>query len=162
MRTFDFSPLYRSAIGIDRFANLLDESLRADTPSYPPYNIELQGENQYRITMAVAGFAENELEIEVKGDALLVTGRKDAPFTFRRRFERVEGGWRVRDQLRPDEGWADIAGGGISGFQTSTTTIMARVWSPDQAQPWHDLTAEIAALEGGETLLVDRTFGADR
>ena len=94
--------------------------------------------------------------------AVLVTGRKDAPFTFRRRFERVEGGWRVRDQLRPDEGWADIAGGGISGFQTSTTTIMARVWSPDQAQPWHDLTAEIAALEGGETLLVDRTFGADR
>ena len=86
MRTFDFSPLYRSAIGIDRFANLLDESLRADTPSYPPYNIELQGENQYRITMAVAGFAENELEIEVKGDALLVTGRKEKEKADERKY----------------------------------------------------------------------------
>ncbi|MBP7547004.1 MAG: Hsp20 family protein [Corallincola sp.] len=78
MRTFDFSPLYRSAIGIDRFANLLDEALRMDSqPSYPPYNIELTGDNQYRITMAVAGFADGELEIEVKGDTLLVTGRKE-------------------------------------------------------------------------------------
>lgn len=78
MRTFDFTPLYRSAIGVDRFASLFDEALRMDAqPSYPPYNIELTGENQYRITMAVAGFAESELDIEVKGDALLVTGRKE-------------------------------------------------------------------------------------
>ena len=78
MRNFDFSPLYRSAIGIDRFASLLDEALRSDAqPSYPPYNIELVNDNEYRITMAVAGFAEHELEIEVKGDSLTITGRKE-------------------------------------------------------------------------------------
>ena len=87
MRTFDFSPLYRSAIGIDRFANLLDEALRMDSqPSYPPYNIELTGDNQYRITMAVAGFADGELEIEVKGDTLLVTGRKEKESADERKY----------------------------------------------------------------------------
>lgn len=77
MRTFDLSPLYRSAIGFDRFANLLDEATRQDTqPGYPPYNIELVDENQYRITMAVAGFAEEELELEVEGEMLKVSGNK--------------------------------------------------------------------------------------
>ncbi|MFT3801180.1 MAG: Hsp20 family protein [Burkholderiaceae bacterium] len=77
MRTFDFAPLYRSAIGFDRFANLLDSTLRNDAhPSYPPYNIELSGENQYRITMAVAGFDRSELDIEVENESLKVTGRK--------------------------------------------------------------------------------------
>lgn len=77
MRTYDFSPLYRSAIGFDRLANLFDAAQRSDAqPSYPPYNIELVSENQYRITMAVAGFARNELEIETERDTLKITGRK--------------------------------------------------------------------------------------
>lgn len=77
MRTYDFTPLYRSAIGFDRFAQLVDAALRSDTqPAYPPYNIELVTEDKYRISMAVAGFAENELEIETEGDTLKVTGRK--------------------------------------------------------------------------------------
>jgi molecular chaperone IbpA len=76
MRTFDLAPLYRSAIGFDRLANLL-ESQRADAqPSYPPYNIELVGEDKYRIVMALAGFDRSEVEIVTERDALHVTGRK--------------------------------------------------------------------------------------
>lgn len=77
MRTLDLTPLYRSAIGFDRLTSLFDEATRVDTPSYPPYNIELVDEDKYRITMAVAGFAEDELEVEVEGDSLKVTGRKE-------------------------------------------------------------------------------------
>ena len=77
MRTYDFTPLYRSAIGFDRLAQLFDAAQRSDAqPSYPPYNIELVAEDKYRITMAVAGFARNELEIETENDTLKITGRK--------------------------------------------------------------------------------------
>lgn len=78
MRTnTDFSPLYRSFIGFDHLAGLIDKASRADKQSsYPPYNIELLADDQYRITMAVAGFAENELEIESKQNNLIVTGTK--------------------------------------------------------------------------------------
>ena len=78
MREFDLSPLYRSAIGFDRMANMLDTISRSDQsqPSYPPYNIEVTGENQYRITMAVAGFTEDELTIETKQNHLYVTSQK--------------------------------------------------------------------------------------
>lgn len=80
MRTFDFSPLYKSAIGFDRLAQILDAAHRAEQsqPSYPPYNIELTGENQYCITMAVAGFDKNEVEIEVDHGVLRVSGKKSA------------------------------------------------------------------------------------
>ncbi len=78
MRTFDLSPLYKSAIGFDRFANLFDEALRQDTqPGYPPYNIELVEDDNYRITMAVAGFSDAEIEIVSEGETLVVTGKKD-------------------------------------------------------------------------------------
>ena len=78
MREFDFSPLYRSAIGFDRMANMLDSISRSEQnqPSYPPYNIELTGENQYRISMAVAGFKQAELNIETKQNYLVITGNK--------------------------------------------------------------------------------------
>ncbi|MGH1463572.1 MAG: Hsp20 family protein [Neptuniibacter sp.] len=77
MREFDLSPLYRSAIGFDRLANMLDNASRNDNqPSFPPYNIELLGENEYRITMAVAGFENDELSIESESGSLTVTGQK--------------------------------------------------------------------------------------
>jgi molecular chaperone IbpA len=78
MRTIDLSPLYRSAIGFDHLASLLDSSLRNEQkrPTYPPYNIELTGEDQYRITMAVAGFRQADLSIEVEGNTLTVSGHK--------------------------------------------------------------------------------------
>jgi molecular chaperone IbpA len=78
MRTStDFSPLYRSFIGFDHLAGLIDKASRADKQSsYPPYNVELLAEDQYRITMAIAGFADEELEIESKQNTLVVTGTK--------------------------------------------------------------------------------------
>src|SRR5690625_4005557 len=79
MRTFDLTPLYRSAIGFDRMASILDSLSRADQqPSYPPYNIESTGEDQYRITMAVAGFDRSELSIEVNQNTLTVSAEKQA------------------------------------------------------------------------------------
>ncbi|GGD04933.1 Hsp20 family protein [Pyruvatibacter mobilis] len=78
MRAYDFSPLYRSAIGFDRLAGLLDTASRLDAqaPSYPPFNVERVDENEYRVTMAVAGFTEDELEIEVKDQTLTISGKK--------------------------------------------------------------------------------------
>ncbi|MFD1696984.1 Hsp20 family protein [Roseibium aestuarii] len=77
MRHFDFSPLYRSTVGFDRLFSMLD-SANADAPSYPPYNIERTGENAYRITMAVAGFAEKDLSVEAREHVLTVKGEKEA------------------------------------------------------------------------------------
>lgn len=75
----DFSPFYRSTVGFDRLFNLLDSaSQQHDTPAYPPYNIERTGEDAYRISMAVAGFSEAELNLETKEGVLTVTGRKAA------------------------------------------------------------------------------------
>ncbi len=77
MRTVDFSPLYRSSIGFDRLFNILDTATQdASTQSYPPYDIESTGENTFRISIAVAGFSDDELNIEVKDRALLVSGQK--------------------------------------------------------------------------------------
>lgn len=78
MNTIDLSPLYRSSIGFDRIASLLDNALRSDTSSggYPPYNIESLGENRYGITIAVAGFEQDELDIQAERGVLTVRGRK--------------------------------------------------------------------------------------
>ncbi len=79
MRTVDFSPLYRSVVGFDRLAALLDQAAAQDSAAgYPPYNIERTDENAYRIEIAVAGFRPEELNIEVKENLLTVTGRKAA------------------------------------------------------------------------------------
>jgi molecular chaperone IbpA len=75
--TIDFSPLYHSAIGFDRMANLLDSVARDAKPSYPPYNIERLDENDYRITMAVAGFTEDDLEITSEQNTLVISGRQE-------------------------------------------------------------------------------------
>ena len=76
MRTFDLAPLYRSTVGFDRLFSMLDGFEAA--PGYPPYNIERTGENDYRVTVAVAGFAENELSIEAKENTLTIKGAKQA------------------------------------------------------------------------------------
>lgn len=102
MRHFDFSPLYRSTVGFDRLFSMLD-SAGSDAPSYPPYNIERTGENSYRITMAVAGFTNDELSVEAKEHVLTIKGEKAeddpdrevlyrgiAARTFERRFQIAE------------------------------------------------------------------------
>lgn len=78
MRHFDLSPLYRSTVGFDRLFSMLDTlpSGDASTPGYPPYNIERTAENEYRITMAVAGFSDQEIDIETKENVLTVKAQK--------------------------------------------------------------------------------------
>lgn len=85
MRTYDMSPVYRQSVGFDRLFNELFDGLsKADTTGYPPYNIEVIDENEYRITIAVAGFREDELDIEVTDRALRVTGSRKAEDTERK------------------------------------------------------------------------------
>jgi len=81
MRNFDLSPLYRSTVGFDRLGSMLDQLMSGDAPapSYPPYNIEKTGEDAYRISIAVAGFGDDDLNIEVKDQGLTVTAKKREP-----------------------------------------------------------------------------------
>lgn len=98
MRSYDLSPLFRSTVGFDRFSRLFETALNADEAAnaYPPYNIEKLGDDAYRITMAVAGFGPEDIEITAQPNALVVTGkaRKDegGQFLYRgiagRAFER--------------------------------------------------------------------------
>ncbi len=87
MRTFDFAPLYRSSVGFDQIANMMDRVLSTDgaTPSYPPYNIEKLNDDAYRISIAVAGFSDADLNVEVRDKNLIVSARKadeDASKTY--------------------------------------------------------------------------------
>ena len=103
MRSYDLTPLYRSTVGFDRVFDLLDSMGKTETGGYPPYNIERLDENDYRITLAVAGFSEDELDVELHENTLTVTGsRKDedqgrtflyqgiAGRSFQRRFQLAE------------------------------------------------------------------------
>ncbi|MBW8880196.1 MAG: Hsp20 family protein [Asticcacaulis sp.] len=126
MRTaIDFSPLYRSAVGFDRLAGLLDSATRADaTPGWPPYNIEriaaADGDegDSYRIEIAVAGFRPDQLNIEVKENVLTVTGKKDSDdsnrtFLHRGLAERsFERRFQLADHIRVTE--AELANGLLS------------------------------------------------
>jgi len=76
MTTYDFAPLFRTAIGFDRLARLMDTAVSsAEAPSYPPYNIEKTGDDTYRLTMAVAGFRPEDLDMMVKENTLVISGR---------------------------------------------------------------------------------------
>lgn len=78
MRTYDFAPLYRATVGFDQIADMLDRVLTTEgtQPSYPPYNIEKLDDDAYRISIAVAGFSESDLTVEVRENALIVSARK--------------------------------------------------------------------------------------
>ena len=77
--TYDFAPLFRTAIGFDRLARLMDSAVEAGAaPTYPPYNIERTGEDSYRLVVAVAGFGQDDLELTVRDNQLLVAGRVQA------------------------------------------------------------------------------------
>ena len=106
MRQFDLAPLYRNTVGFDRLFSMLDQLVSVDSaPTYPPYNIERTGENAYRISVAVAGFTDQDLQIEVKENALTVRGERKqteerktdvlyqgiAARTFERRFQLADG-----------------------------------------------------------------------
>ena len=88
MRTIDLTPLYRSVVGFDRLADLLDSASAEAASGYPPYNIERTGENTYRIEIAVAGFKAEDLALEVKENLLTVQGRKTATDEAKRYLHR--------------------------------------------------------------------------
>lgn len=134
MRTIDYSPLYRSAVGFDRLFSLLDAAAAQDVSSgYPPYNIERTGENDYRIEIAVAGFRPDELNVEVKEGLLTVAGRKAANdeaverrFLHRGLAERnFERRFQLADHMVVDR--ADLADGLL--------TIDVRRELPEQLKP---------------------------
>lgn len=122
MRTIDFSPLFRHSVGFDRMQRMLDAATRIDSSAnaYPPYNIEQVGEDNYRISMAVAGFGEQDLDVTVKENTLIVSGKmadegEDTTYlhhgiagrAFERRFEladhiKVVGGSLVNGLLNID------------------------------------------------------------
>ncbi|HEX6113533.1 MAG TPA: Hsp20 family protein, partial [Geminicoccaceae bacterium] len=81
MRTYDFTPLFRSSVGFDRWSNLFEAAARADDSAagYPPYNIEKMGEDKYRIMMAVAGFGENDIDVTAQENLLAVSGNLGEP-----------------------------------------------------------------------------------
>ena len=107
MRQFDLTPVYRNTVGFDRLFSMLDQMVSVEpAPSYPPYNIERTGDNAYRISVAVAGFTETDLGIEVKESALTIRGERKpgdgaakaeflhqgiAARTFERRFQLADG-----------------------------------------------------------------------
>ena len=119
---FDLTPLYRASIGFDRLADVMDRALSAEVsaPTYPPYNIEKTGENAYRISIAVAGFAADDLNVEMRDGAVIVSARKAeedeartflhrgiATRAFERKFTladhvRVEGASHVDGMLHVD------------------------------------------------------------
>jgi molecular chaperone IbpA len=78
MRTYDLTPFYRSTVGFDRLFSLLDRAVPDGSPGYPPYNIERTGDNSYRISVAVSGFAQGELSIVAKENTLTIKGEKSA------------------------------------------------------------------------------------
>ncbi|NNE39691.1 MAG: Hsp20 family protein [Marinicaulis sp.] len=103
MRSYDLTPLYRSTVGFDRVFDLLDSVGKAESTGYPPYNIERIDENDYRITLAVAGFGENDIDIERRANSLTITGSRTdsddgsdflyqgiAGRSFERRFQLAE------------------------------------------------------------------------
>ena len=87
---------------------------------------------------------------------ILVTGRKDAPFRFHRALRWDGAGWTVRDEIFAEDGWRNVASIGIAGFQTSSTTIMARVWQANHIQPWQDLAPALARLGDRDPLIIER------
>jgi molecular chaperone IbpA len=111
MTTIDFSPLFRSMIGFDRLASTLESAYRAEAGGYPPYNIEVTGQDRYRITMAVAGFSQDDLDLQVKENILTVSATKkeedadkDRQYLYRgianRNFERQ---FQLADYVRVEE-----------------------------------------------------------
>ncbi|API59126.1 heat-shock protein [Tardibacter chloracetimidivorans] len=87
MRAFDFAPLLRSSVGFENLNRLVDFATRGEGDAYPPYNIEKLGEGAYRISMAVAGFGQDELDLTVQENVLIVTGRaQEGPETAERQF----------------------------------------------------------------------------
>ncbi len=140
MRHTDFSPFYRTAIGFDRLVQMLDQASGFDSEGgYPPYNIERTGDNAYRITLAVAGFAQAELTIEVKEQTLTVAGEKFADSADRTYLHRgiAARAFERRYQLAD---YVDVSG---AAFENGLLHIDLIRNLPERMKP------RIVSIEGG-------------
>ena len=145
MRTYDLTPLYRSAVGFDRLASLLEAAASTEGPGgYPPYNIETVGDNAWRIEMAVAGFKPDELSVDVKENVLTVTGRKTANDDAKRYLHRglaerdFERRFQLADHVLVDN--AQLADGLLS--------VSLRRELPEALKPRRIEIATAPAIEG--------------
>ena len=147
MRTIDFTPLYRSAVGFDRMANLLESAARtSEAGGWPPYNIETTAENAYRIEIAVAGFTPDELNIEVKENLLTVTGRRAANDGEDRTF--LHRGLAERDFERRFQ-LADYVVVTEAGLNNGLLTIELKRELPEALKPRRiEINAGPALIEG--------------
>ncbi len=153
MSSFDFSPLYRTVVGFDRMANLIDTAARLDgAQGYPPYNIEqdIEDENAYAIELAVAGFGDDDLDIEVKEGQLTVVGKKTGSDENRRFVHRgiAERGFIRRFQL------ADHVVVNGADLQNGMLRIELRRELPDAMKP---RKIAIGASEGSKAKVIDQT-----
>src|ERR1700761_6124393 len=145
MRTVDFSPLYRSVVGFDRLADLLDSASADSTNGYPPYNIERTDQNAYRVEIAVAGFKPEELSIEVKENLLTVQGRKPANDDVRRFLHRglAERNFERRFQL------ADYVVVTDAALADGLLSIALKRELPEQLKPRRiEIATSAAQIEG--------------
>ena len=147
MRTIDFTPLYRSAVGFDRMANLLESAARtSEAGGWPPYNIETTAENEYRIEIAVAGFKPDELSIEAKENLLTVTGRRTANDGEDRTF--LHRGLAERDFERRFQ-LADYVVVTEAGLNNGLLTIELKRELPEALKPRRiEINAGPALIEG--------------
>ncbi|MGA0600028.1 Hsp20 family protein [Caulobacter sp. KR2-114] len=146
MRTIDFSPLYRSVVGFDRLADLLDAATSEAATGYPPYNIERTADNAYRIEIAVAGFKPEDLNIEVKENLLTVQGRKVANDEAKRYLHRglAERNFERRFQL------ADYVVVTDANLADGLLSISLKRELPEALKPRR---IEIGAAKPAETLI---------
>jgi len=142
MRTYDFSPLYRSAIGFDRLTQLAEAALRNEQPSYPPYNIELVSEDKYRISMAVAGFSRDELDVETEKNTLKIIGRKAADPTQRNWLHRGIAARDFEQRFQLDDHVKVVA----ASFENGLLNIELEREVPEALKPRKIL------IDGGESL----------
>jgi molecular chaperone IbpA len=148
MRSYDFAPLYRSVVGFDRRAKLLETAASAEGPGgYPPYNIETVGENAYRIELAVAGFKPDELTVDVKENVLTVSGRKAANDEAKRYLHRglAERDFERRFQL------ADYVVVDDAALADGLLSIALRRELPESLKPRQVEIRTAAAIEGKAT-----------
>ncbi len=147
MRTYDLSPLYRSTVGFDRLFDLLDQTARAETsPNWPPYNIERTGEDDYRITMALAGFSPDEIELVQKENTLFVAGHKNTD--HQQQAEILHRGIATRP-FRQSFSLADHVKVTGARFEHGLLVVDLKREVPEALKPRR---IEIASPAGGESL----------
>jgi molecular chaperone IbpA len=156
MKAYDFAPLFRSTVGFDRLLDLVDSSVR---PDWPPYNIEKKGENQYRISMAIAGFAPDEIELVQVANTLVITGQKK---TEPKLQEMLHQGLASRD-FKQTFSLADHVKVASADLENGLLLVELLREIPEQLKPRRiELGSRAATLAGQDQQRLAQGSGAER